>query len=247
MKKGQVTKSNKTKKLKLEEYDETTEIEEEIEENDDEFDEVIEDDDYEEKPRKRLNIKLIINIVFIAIMIILSMITVDVIAVARYDAGPFFTIQTETYKDGGTKVYYGFGYKVINYNQIEGRKGKTIGFWNLEYSVEPTPISILDLAIEFQKDYEKTSKKFYNQYLKVTGNVKEIKEDKKQVILEYTDTDGKYTLQVIANITDEVIISSLQEKDEVEMYGIAKKFSAATNKKSNTIEFNNCFIKKVIE
>ena len=63
----------------------------------------------------------------------------------------------------------------------------------------------------------------------------------------YCMFNDEHTKKVHANITDEVIISSLQEKDEVEMYGIAKKFSAATNKKSNIIEFNNCFIKKVSE
>ena len=50
---------------------------------------------------------------------------------------------------------------------------------------------------------------------------KSIDQDNKKVVLEYTDTDGKYTLQVVAKLTDEVIISSLKEKDQVEDYGIA--------------------------
>ena len=259
MKKGKETKPKKTKKLELEEFDEKEEVEEyeeEIVEEDDEFEE-LEEEEEEVKPRKRTkrksskktntNIKIIINVVFVAIMIILAMITIDVIAVARYDVGPFFTVNTKTYKDGGTKEYYGFGYKVINYNQLQGRKGKVIGLWNMKYSVEPTPISILDLALEFQKDYQKTSKKFYNQYLKVTGTIKTIDQDKKQVTMEYKDESGKYTLEVIANVTDEVIISLFQENDNIELYGTAKVFSAKTEKKPNTIEFNGCYLVKIAE
>ena len=87
------------------------------------------------------------------------MTAVDVIAVARYDSGPFFAINFKTYKDGGTRVYYGLGYKVINYNVTEGRKGKVVGSWFMPYSVVSTKIDVLDLALEFQKDYQKTSKK----------------------------------------------------------------------------------------
>ena len=65
--------------------------------------------------------------------------------------------------------------------------------------------------------------------------------------LSYNDEDGKYTLQVVAKLTDEVIISSLNEKDQVEVYGVAKKFIAKTEKKSNTIELVDCFVKKTEE
>lgn len=41
---------------------------------------------------------------------------------AVHDKPPLFAVRTEMYKDGGTAVYYGLGYKVIDYNQLEGRK-----------------------------------------------------------------------------------------------------------------------------
>jgi hypothetical protein len=41
---------------------------------------------------------------------------------AYKDRTPNFSFQAETYKDGGTKVYIGLGYKVIDYNQLDGRK-----------------------------------------------------------------------------------------------------------------------------
>lgn len=211
-------------------------------------------DEYEEEPRlkekRNINsstINRIINISFIVVVVLIMMITVDIVAVAKYETGPFFAFHTKTYKDGGTKVFTGLGYKVIKYNQLEGRKGITIGFWTMPYQVEPTSIDILDLAIEFEKDKEKTANKFYKQYLKVTGEIKSIDQDNKKVVLEYTDTDGKYTLQVVAKLTDEVIISSLKEKDQVEVYGIAKKFSVKTKKKSNRVELVDCFVKKTEE
>lgn len=41
---------------------------------------------------------------------------------ALKDSPPKFAIRINLYKDGGTSVYYGFGYKVIDYNQLGGRK-----------------------------------------------------------------------------------------------------------------------------
>lgn len=40
----------------------------------------------------------------------------------KEDRPPNFSIQADTYKDGGTRVYLGLGYKVIDYNQLDGRK-----------------------------------------------------------------------------------------------------------------------------
>ena len=265
------TKAHKTKKetrIKLEDYEELDEtdelilstlnnnnfVEDEDEETNDEEYEYLEDEDVQiENPKKRnrketnkeINYKLIINIVFTIIIVILFTIAVDVIAVARYDVGPFFAFNTETYKDGGTKVYYGFGYKVIKYNQIEGRKGKVVGTWSLKYSVEPTPIDILDLALEFETDKNKTSNKLYNQYLKVTGVIREVSVEKQQILIEYKDIDGKYTLELVANLSDEVIISTFKAGDNIEVYGTARKFSAKKGDKPNTITMNGCFIKKI--
>ena len=100
-----------------------------------------------EKIKKAKDPKKIINIVFIILVIIMVMIATDVICVSRYNIGPFFAIRTSQYKDGGTKVYYGLGYKVIKYNQVQGRRDTKIGFWTMPYSVEPTTISTLDLEI----------------------------------------------------------------------------------------------------
>jgi hypothetical protein len=38
------------------------------------------------------------------------------------DLPPIFALRTQLYKDGGTSVYLGLGYKIIDYNQADGRK-----------------------------------------------------------------------------------------------------------------------------
>lgn len=41
---------------------------------------------------------------------------------AKMDRPPNFSLLKDVYKDGGTKGYIGVGYKVIDYNQLDGRK-----------------------------------------------------------------------------------------------------------------------------
>ena len=64
-----------------------------------------------------------------------------------------FIIKTHTYNDGGTKEYYGLGYKVIKYNQVQGRRDKVIGSWKLKYNMnEPTYKTEID-SLEQKTNY----------------------------------------------------------------------------------------------
>lgn len=228
----------------IEKYSESDCIEEEIEESE-EYDE---DDDYEEArktfyrtdPNKFMKI---FNIIFIIIIILLIFITIDVVCVAKYEKGPFFAIKTKTYKDGGTKEYYGIGYKVIKYNVLQGRKDTQIGFWSMPYSITPTEIEDIDLAIEFQHTPEKTAEKYYKQYLKVESTIKSINKEKNELVLEYTDPDGKYTLQIkceMASAKSE--LESYTEKEKVNIKGTVYKFSVKDDNKLNTVYMSDCFI-----
>ena len=90
------------------------------------------------------------------------LIAIDVIAVAYYNKGPFFAIPGVQYKDGGTREYYGLGYKVISYHQVQGRRDKELGFWNLEYNTSAITIKDIDLAIGMVDKGEE----FYQKYKK---------------------------------------------------------------------------------
>lgn len=255
-------KNKKLKKIKAEEYKEEESIEKVLEETEDEvvYDEDINDiteesdDDYNnvdetyvednEPPTTKSNkLMNIFNIIFIALIIIMILISIDVICVSKYNIGPFFAIKTKTYEDGGTKVYHGIGYKVIKYNEVQGRKDIQIGSWNLQYSNIPTEIEDIDLAIEFQNDYEKTANKYYNQYIQITSKVKEVNTEKNKLIVEYTDSDGKYTLQVSCKISeDETDLTIIKDQQPIKVRGIVDKFSIKDGKEPNKIYMTNCYV-----
>lgn len=57
----------------------------------------------------------------IIILIPILMFSVDYVLVS-VQMRPLFVIKTAMYKDGGTALYQGLGYKVIDYNQLDGRQ-----------------------------------------------------------------------------------------------------------------------------
>ena len=233
----------------IEKYSEADSIEEENEEYSQEYvDEEDEDDDYEEA-RKTFyrtdsnKLMKIFNIIFVIIIISLIFITIDVVCVAKYEKGPFFAIKTKTYNDGGTKVYYGIGYKVIKYNATKGRKDTQIGFWSLPYSITPTEIEDIDLAIEFQNNPEKTAEKYYKQYLKIESTIKSIDKEKNKIVLEYTDSDGKYTLQIKCEMaSSKSELESHTEQKKMNIKGTVYKFSMKDDNKLNTVHMSDCFV-----
>ena len=222
----------------IEDYN--TDSEENINEINEEVDYL---DEYEEKPKNRRKlIKRIINIVFFIIMFSLIAIAVDVIAVARYDKGPYFAIKTKTYKDGGSKEYYGIGYKVIKYNQIQGRRDKEIGLWNMPYDIEPTDVSDIDLAIEFTEDYEKAYKKYYKDFIRIKTTLHKKDEKNNQLIVGYQDEGKKYTLEIVCTLADKKSnIKELEEKKEISLIGTVRNFELKDSKNNNKLYISDCF------
>lgn len=249
-----------------EEYHENEELAEEvyedfddsldIEETTDEY-EVIEDDDnsfednmfnndiddyeYSNKKRKYKKTKLtkILNIVFYTLIILMIMVTIDIISVSRYNKGPYFAIKVATYKDGGTKIYYGIGYKVIKYNQLQGRRDTELGTWFMPYNTEPTEISALDLAIEYKDNPEKTYTKFSKKFLRVTGEFKSY--NKNELKFGYTDPDGSYTLDIICKMSKDSEEKEFTENQKVTIIGSVSDYKQRTDKSPNTLYINDCF------
>lgn len=186
-------------------------------------------------------IKKIINVVFVILILIMIMIATDVICVARYNIGPFFAVRTSVYNDGGTKTYYGLGYKVIKYNQVQGRRDTKIGFWTMPYSTEPTTISSLDLAIEFTNAPEKTSKKYYKEFLRITGKVAKVDNKNKKLTMEYTDPDKKYTFRIICSMAYKKKTLNFENKQDITVIGTVKEFALKTENAPNRVYINDCF------
>ncbi len=183
--------------------------------------------------------KVISNIIFIIIIALGIVIAIDVICVTKYDKGPYFAIRTKTYDDGGTEEFYGLGYKVIKYHQEQGRRDTKLGFWTMPYSVEPTEISALDLAIEFRNDPEKTANKYAGQFMRVTGRIYKIKDN--ELILRYKDPDDAYTLKIKCPMAEKTDLSDLKEDMEITVLGTIDNFTLATEKTSNSANMSNCF------
>lgn len=202
--------------------------------------EVYEEEEIWNKKIKRT--KRIINIFFGLIIAILIMIAVDVICVAKYDVGPFFAIPLHTYNDGGSKEYYGLGYKVIKYHQTQGRRDKEIGTWSLKYNTNPITIEDIDLAIEFSEDMNKSYSKYYKQFVRIISTLKKVDEKNHTITIGYQDDGNKYDLIIKCDIVKEQNnLSKLEKGKQITIIGSVKDFKQATKKQSNRLYISNCF------
>ena len=168
------------------------------------------------------------------------MAVIDVICVTKYDMGPYFAIRTTTYNDGGSQVFYGIGYKVIKYHKVQGRRDTELGFWTMPYSIEPTNISVLDLAIQFRNQPEVTAKKYVGKFMRITGTISRIKDY--EIILSFQDPDGAYTLKVKCAMAENNKFSDLNKGSEVTVIGTIEQFTLATENSTNMIIMSNCFV-----
>ena len=228
----------------IEEYEEVLyEDEESLDSNEEnDFDEDFEDDSQDKKHKKySKKINKIINIIFYVLIILMIMVTIDVISVSRYNSGPFFAIKTAHYKDGGTKVYTGLGYKVIKYNQIQGRRDTVIGSWALKYSVEPTEVDSIDLAIEYKTDTLKTYEKYNAKFLRISGTYQSYNKKNKTLTFGYIDPDGSYTLNIVCKMAKDATIKEYKKDDSITVIGTAYDFKQKDKKNPNTLYINNCF------
>ena len=209
------------------------------------YDDYSTEDEYlEENDTKQKRSKLVrfLNILFVIIIISLLMITTDIICVSKYNIGPFFAIPTHTYKDGGTKEYYGLGYKVIKYHQVQGRKDTEIGLWSLKYNIEPTTIKSVDLAIEFYNNEAKTYKKYYKKFVRVVSTLEKVDEKNNTITLSYIDDGNKYSLDIECNMASKNSnIDKLEKGKEVTIIGTVNKYDFKSSKKVGKLYINNCF------
>ncbi len=209
------------------------------------YDDYSTEDEYlEENDTKQKSSKLVrfLNILFVIIIISLLMITTDIICVSKYNIGPFFAIPTHTYKDGGTKEYYGLGYKVIKYHQVQGRKDTEIGLWSLKYNIEPTTIKSVDLAIEFYNNEAKTYKKYYKKFVRVVSTLEKVDEKNNTITLSYIDDGKKYSLDIECNMASKNSnIDKLEKGKEVTIIGTVNKYDFKYSKKVGKLYINNCF------
>lgn len=183
----------------------------------------------------------IFNILVIIILIITVLNTVDSILVKKYKHTPIFALPLTTYKDGGSKAYYGVFYKVIKYKQVQGRRDIEMGSWALKYNTTPTDVTVLELAVEFRNDPVATYKKFKHKFLRIKGTVSEIDLKRNKLILKYTDTDGKYNFDIECSMADNKKVINYIEGNDVVVLGSVENFYVKTKTTNNTLKIENAF------
>ena len=194
------------------------------------------------KKTKKNNPNRTVNIFFIIVVILLLMVTSDIVLVSKFNKGPFFAIPVKTYDDGGSKEYYGIGYKVIKYKQLQGRRDKVLGTWGLKYNVEPITIEAIDLAIEFNENETEAYQKYYKQFIRVIGTLKDIDSYNNVIVVGYEDEDGKYTIDIRCNMaTDYSYLEDLSLGEEITIIGNVTKYSYKTEKSMSRLYLDNVF------
>ncbi|MDD2207987.1 MAG: hypothetical protein PHG03_00435 [Bacilli bacterium] len=104
------------------------------------------------KKNKRINKILLISFATLFLLSILFG-TIDYYR-SRSGKSPIFAILVTRYKDGGSKEYFGLGYKVIKCHNLIGDNSSNMGFYNLE--INTTCINSSDI---------------YPLYLKLIDNI----------------------------------------------------------------------------
>ena len=180
---------------------ETTEpIINELETTDEELDE--EEPIKEKKSHKKLFI--IIGIILVLILVPTIMIVTDVLRVTKHQQTPIFAVVTKTHNDGGTKEYTGLGYKVIKYNQKQGRRDIEIGTWGLKYNTDILEAEVIDLAIEFTENEADSYEKYKGKFMRISGVLTNVSENDNTITVSYVDEDGKYNFDIICDMASEV-------------------------------------------
>ena len=190
-----------------------------------------ENEEKEESTKKKFNFNIPNNIIYILnkifkvlliiTIVIAFMIIFDLFILTRFEKGPIFALKTKTYDDGGTKVYHGLGYKVIKYNVLDGRNDIVVGNYSITYQPEAKKTSLLDLAINIRKDYNKTYNELESEYVNISGEIDKINKKNKQITLIYKDQDNKYNVVLVCSMDKNYDgYTSLNVGDKVSIAGI---------------------------
>lgn len=77
-------------------------------------------------------LKIFLIIIGLIILVGLAFFAVDYFRVQKQEE-PIFSLKTTTYRDGGSQEYIGLGYKIIDFNTLNGYDEMKIGTWFMNY------------------------------------------------------------------------------------------------------------------
>lgn len=191
--------------------------------------------------QEKMIIKLL-NIILIIVVVAVILTSIDTVCVKKYNKGPYFAIQMKRYDDGGTKEYYGIGYKIIKYHQEQGRRDTVMGSWFLQYSTIPTTTTPVDLALSFRDDPDGTFSKLKGRFLKIEGTLDKVNLDQNKARIRFVDEDKSYSLDIICKMAEgEDVINNIVGTDVV-VLGTVENYKVQTKDKVNQLIIKDAFI-----
>lgn len=190
--------------------------------------------DEEKKLKKRF------TIIMIVALVLGTLIFIDILVANYTSVGPFLAVKVKTHNDGGTKEYYGLGYKVIKYKVKDGRNTTVVGSWTLKYDPTSKASTVEELGISFRNNTKETLKNSYKQFFIVTGKIDSIDKTNKKVVLIYEDKDGgNYTTKAEFYLKNISKLKNYSKGDTITISGTFTKYTPKKNNIVRTLSFDN--------
>ncbi len=190
--------------------------------------------DEEKKLKKRF------TIIMIVALVLGTLIFIDILVANYTNVGPFLAVKVKTHNDGGTKEYYGLGYKVIKYRVKDGRNTTVVGSWTLKYDPTSKASTVEELGISFRNNTKEALKNSYKQFFIVTGKIDSIDKTNKKVVLIYEDKDGgNYTTKAEFYLKNISKLKKYSKGDTITISGTFTKYIPKKNNIVRTLSFNN--------
>ena len=190
--------------------------------------------DEEKKLKKKF------TIIMIVALVLGTLIFIDILVANYTNVGPFLAVKVKTHNDGGTKEYYGLGYKVIKYRVKDGRNTTVVGSWTLKYDPTTKATTVEELGISFRNNSKEALKNSYKQFFIVTGKIDSIDKTNKKVVLIYEDKDGgNYTTKAEFYLKNISKLKNYSKGDTITISGTFTKYTPKKNNILRTLSFNN--------
>ena len=190
--------------------------------------------DEEKKLKKKF------TIIMIVALVLGTLIFIDILVANYTSVGPFLAVKVKTHNDGGTKEYYGLGYKVIKYRVKDGRNTTVVGSWTLKYDPTTKATTVEELGISFRNNTKEALKNSYKQFFIVTGKIDSIDKTNKKVVLIYEDEDGgNYTTKAEFYLKNISKLKNYSKGDTITISGTFTKYTPKKNNIVRTLSFDN--------
>lgn len=190
--------------------------------------------DEEKKLKKKF------TIIMIVALVLGTLIFIDILVANYTSLGPFLAVKVKTHNDGGTKEYYGLGYKVIKYEVKDGRNTTVVGSWTLKYDPTTKATTVEELGISFRNNPKEALKNSYKQFFIVTGKIDSIDKTNKKVVLIYEDKDGgNYTTKADFYLKNISKLKNYSKGDTITISGTFTKYTPKKNNIVRTLSFDN--------